>query len=259
ELILHAIDQGVKKIILGLGGSATNDGGAGFATALGVQFFDEQNRVFVPVGGTLSRIKKIDVSHMDERLKEIEFVTMCDIDNPLFGYEGAAYIFSPQKGADAKMVEFLDKNLMDYAEIVKKELNFNDPYFKGAGAAGGLGYGTKVFLNSKIQMGIETVLDVMHFDSLAKDVDYIITGEGSLDLQSLRGKVVIGVARRAKNLNTKVIAVVGQVLGDQKLYIKEGIDYIVVTNYLNLPFEEVKKRAELDMIYTFKKFLETIV
>jgi glycerate 2-kinase len=255
ELILHAIDQGVEKIILGLGGSATNDGGAGFAAALGVEFYDMQNKKFIPVGGTLSKIKKIDISKMDYRLKKIDFITMCDIDNPLFGIEGAAYIFSPQKGADQAMVEFLDQNLKDYAKVVEKNLRFDNPYFKGAGAAGGLGYGTKVFLNSKIQMGIETVLDVMHFDELAKDVDYIITGEGNLDSQSLRGKVVIGVARRAKKLKTKVIAVVGQVSGDQSLYLAEGIDFIVVTNYLKLPFEEVKKRAESDMIHTFKAFL----
>lgn len=258
ELILHAMDQGVNKIILGLGGSATNDGGAGFAAALGVKFFDQHNKVFVPVGGTLSKIHKIDVSKMDQRLKKIDFVTMCDIDNPLFGTEGAAYIFSPQKGADEKMVLFLDQNLKDFAKAVEKELGFSDPHFKGAGAAGGLGYGTKVFLNSKIQMGIETVLDVMHFDTLAKDVDYVITGEGSLDLQSLRGKVVIGVARRAKKLKTKVIAVVGQTLGNQDLYLAEGIDYIVVTNYLKLPFSEVKKRAEIDMVYTFNSFLDQI-
>ncbi len=258
ELILHAIDQGVHKIILGLGGSATNDGGTGFATALGVQFFDQQNKIFIPVGGTLSQITKIDVSQMDKRLKNIDFVTMCDIDNPLFGLEGAAYIFSPQKGADQNMVEFLDHNLKDFANVVEKELGFNDPFFKGAGAAGGLGYGTKVFLNSKIQMGIETVLDVMHFNKLAKDVDYVITGEGNLDSQSLRGKVVIGVARRAKRLKTKVIAVVGQVTGDIKPYLAEGIDSIVITNYLNLSFEEVKKRAELDMVYTFQEFLKQI-
>ncbi len=255
ELILHAMDQGVEKIILGLGGSATNDGGVGFAAALGVKFYDNDNKIFIPVGGTLSKIKRIDVSHMDERLKHIEFITMCDIDNPLFGKEGAAYIFGPQKGADQAMVELLDENLMNYSKTIENELGFNDPYFKGAGAAGGLGYGTKVFLNSKIQMGIETVLDVMQFNELAKDADYIITGEGSLDSQSLRGKVVIGVARRSKSLNTKVIAVVGQVSGNLQKYLEEGIDQIVVTNYLNLSFEEVKKRAEKDMIYTFKEFL----
>jgi glycerate kinase len=156
------------------------------------------------------------------------------------------------------MVEFLDQGLKHLAEVVKKSLQIDDPYFKGAGAAGGLGYGAKVFADSKIQMGIETVLDAMNFDSLAQTADYIITGEGQMDFQSLRGKVVIGVARRARNTQAKVIAVVGSLKGNKEDYLKEGIAEIVVTNYLNLSFEELKPRAREDMIYTVRQFLQTL-
>lgn len=258
ELLLHAIEHGVKKVILGIGGSSTNDGGCGFAAALGVKFYDQNHETFIPTGGTLHQIHQIDKSNLDKRLNQIELITMCDIDNPLYGKEGAAYVFGPQKGADPEMVEFLDQGLKHLAKTVHQSLGIDDPYFKGAGAAGGLGYGAKIFANSKIQMGIETVLDAMQFDELAKDADYIITGEGQMDFQSLRGKVAIGVARRAKRTKAKVIAVVGSLKGNKEDYLKEGIHDIVVTNYLNLTFEELKPRAKEDMEYTVRLFLQSL-
>ncbi|MDD3068272.1 MAG: glycerate kinase [Acholeplasmataceae bacterium] len=258
ELLLHAIEHGVKKVILGIGGSSTNDGGCGFAAALGVKFYDKNHEIFIPTGGTLHQIHQIDKSNLDKRLNQIELITMCDIDNPLYGKEGAAYVFGPQKGADPEMVEFLDQGLKHLAKTVHQSLGIDDPYFKGAGAAGGLGYGAKIFANSKIQMGIETVLDAMQFDELAKDADYIITGEGQMDFQSLRGKVAIGVARRAKRTKAKVIAVVGSLKGNKEDYINEGIDDIVVTNYLNLSFDELKPRAKEDMTYTVGLFIGTL-
>lgn len=258
ELITAALDRGVKKIILGLGGSCTNDGGTGCASALGVKFFDKNMQEFVPVGGTLSDISKIDLSARDPRLSQTEIISMCDIDNPLYGREGAAYIFSPQKGADPVMVDFLDHQLMNLVEEVEEWIHFKEWNFKGAGAAGGMGYGMKVFLNAKIQMGIETVLDVTQFNRLIQGVDYVVTGEGKLDTQSLRGKVVIGVARRAKNDKVKVIAVVGCMVGEKEDFLKEGIDDIVITNYLGLPFSQVKLRAEADMSLTFSQYLLTL-
>jgi glycerate kinase len=258
ELIKSAMDRGVTKVILGLGGSCTNDGGAGCASALGVRFYDQNNELFVPVGGTLSKIAKIDLSSRDQRLNQIEIISMCDIDNPLYGKEGAAFVFSPQKGANPDMVEFLDHQLADLARAAEKWLGFSEWNFKGAGAAGGMGFGMKVFLGSRIQMGIETVLDVTQFNRLIQGVDYIVTGEGRLDSQSLRGKVVIGVARRAKREKAKVIAVVGCMSGEKQAFLNEGIDAIVVTNYQNLPFDEVKKRAEKDMSTTFSEFLQTL-
>ncbi len=247
ELINNALSKGVSKIIIGLGGSCTNDGGVGCAAALGVKFYNRDGVSFIPVGGTLQEISKIDITSINPSLANIEIITMCDIDNPLYGEQGAAYVFGPQKGANPKMVKFLDDNLRSLANRVNLDLNFSNWDFKGAGAAGGMGFGMKVFLNSKIQMGIDTVLDIVDFDNIAKDADYIITGEGRIDCQSLRGKVVIGVARRAKSLNSKVIAVVGCKGEDADKAYQEGIDEIVVTNYENLPFELVKPRAAQDM------------
>lgn len=258
ELIRHAIDNGVKKIIVGLGGSSTNDGGTGCAAALGVKFINQQGQSFIPVGGTLSKIKQIDLSSRYQGLKEIDLITMCDIDNPLYGKEGAAYVFGPQKGANPKTVEFLDQNLKNLAQVVEKDIGFKDWNFKGAGAAGGMGYGMKVFLDSIIQMGIEVVLDLTNFDNIIKDADYIITGEGKLDYQSLRGKVVIGVARRAKKLNKKVIAIVGSIGPGYEGAYDEGVEEIVITNYENLPFSEVFPRAERDMITVVSKLVERL-
>ena len=258
ELMKAALDRGVSKIIMGLGGSCTNDGGTGCAAALGVRFLDADREPFVPVGGTLSEIAAIDLSGRDARIDEVEIITMCDIDNPLYGKQGAAYVFSPQKGADPQMVEILDHQLRNLAKTAERFLGFSEWDFQGAGAAGGMGYGMRAFLNSRIQMGIETVLDVTNFDELIRGVDYIVTGEGRLDSQSLRGKVVIGVARRAQREAARVIAVVGSVAGEKTDYLKEGIDAIVVTNYLDLPFDQVKKRAVQDMITSVSRFLGTI-
>jgi glycerate kinase len=258
ELIRHALGRGVKKIIVGLGGSCTNDGGTGCAAALGVRFTNRNGKDFIPVGGTLSEISHIDTSGLDKRLKDMDIITMCDIDNPLYGKEGAAYVFSPQKGADADMVAFLDGNLKTFAEAVAKDLGFGEWHFKGAGAAGGMGFGMKVFFNSKIQMGIETVLDVVNFNEIIKGADYVITGEGKLDYQSLRGKVVIGVSRRAKKMGIKVIAVVGVMGEGAEGAYNEGVNEIVVTNYLDLPFEQVKKRAEQDMIHVVSQLVERL-
>lgn len=258
ELIKDALDKGVKKIIIGLGGSCTNDGGTGCAAALGVTFINHQGEKFVPVGGTLHDIADIDMSNLDSRLKTVELITMCDIENPLYGPTGAAYVYGPQKGADPAMVTILDHNLKSLACVVENKLGFHDWDFKGAGAAGGMGYGMRVFLNSKIQMGIETVLDITGFDNMIKDADYIITGEGKIDYQSLRGKVVNGVARRAQRQSKKVIAIVGMIGEGAEGAYAEGVSEIIETNYRHLPFEEVKKRAEIDLEEIATKLIDQI-
>ncbi len=247
ELILRAAQKGVKKIILGLGGSATNDAGAGCMAALGVKFYNNNNESFIPVGGTLHEVVHIDTSSLHPLVQQIQFITMCDIDNPLFGTEGAAHIFGPQKGATPEMVLFLDENLKHFANVVSQELGFDQWDFKGAGSAGGMGYGTKVFLKSTIQMGIQTVLDITHFDDVIRDADFVLTGEGRLDSQSLRGKVVIGVARRARQSAAKVIAIVGELTATSQQLAQEHIDQVIVTNYMKLPFAQLKPRASQDM------------
>lgn len=256
ELILHAAKQGVKKIILGLGGSATNDAGVGCMAALGVRFYNQEQQSFIPVGGTLKDITSIDMSSLNPLIRSIEFITMCDIDNPLYGTNGAAYIFGPQKGASPEMVASLDDHLRAFSQTVERDIGFSQWNFPGAGSAGGMGYGTKVFLNATIQMGIETVLNLIHFDEMIQDADYIFTGEGQLDSQSLQGKVVIGVARRALNSHAKVIALVGNLALNRERLSHENVDEIIVTNYLNLPFDQAKTRAAEDMRYVMDQWCQ---
>lgn len=258
ELIKDALNRGVKKIIIGLGGSCTNDGGTGCAASLGVVFRNKNGESFIPVGGNLAAIADIDMTKIDHRLKDIEIITMCDIENPLYGENGAAYVYGPQKGASPQMVNFLDQNLRSLAEVVEKRLGFKDWDFKGAGAAGGMGYGMRVFLNSKIQMGIETVLDITDFDNIIKDADYIITGEGKIDYQSLRGKVVIGVARRAKKQDKKVFAVVGTIGEGAEDAYEEGVTEIIECNCDHLPFEQIKPRASQDLERAVSKLIERL-
>ena len=209
ELLVDAAKSGVKRIIVGLGGSATNDAGCGAAAAAGVKFYDAAGEAFVPTGGTLCKIADIDLSGLDPALKAVEIITMCDIDNPMYGPNGAAYIFGPQKGADPDMVVELDNGLRHLAKVMADKLGADYPDTPGAGAAGAMGMGMLVFFGGRLQMGIQTVLDIVKFEELAADCDYVITGEGKLDSQSLRGKVVIGVAQRAKALGKRVIAIVG--------------------------------------------------
>ena len=245
-----ALEKGCKKIILCIGGSATNEMGAGAAAALGIDFYDESENRFVPVGGTLSKIKRIDKSRMLSCLHGVEFITMCDINNPLYGENGAAYVFSPQKGADAEMVKFLDGQLMAASDAIKRELSIDVSNIPGAGAAGGMGGGTVAFFNSKLQMGIETILETVNFDEAAKAADLIITGEGKLDKQSLSGKVVIGVARRAKKLDVPVVAIVGDIGDDIEAVYEEGVSAVFSINRVAVDFSEAKKRSRSDLDLT---------
>ena len=232
ELILDAAGRGVEKIIVGLGGSATNDAGCGAAAAIGVKFLNKDGKAFVPTGGTLVDVDRIDLSGKSELLRGIELVTMCDIDNPMYGESGAAYVFGPQKGADPDMVKALDAGLRHLGEVIKRDLGRDLTTVPGGGAAGAMGVGMMAFFDSSLQMGIETVLDTVAFDSLISDADVIFTGEGKIDSQSLRGKVVIGVARRAKKQGRPVIAVVGgSDLGMEPAY-EEGVKAIFTINRL---------------------------
>lgn len=209
QLILAAAEHGVEKIIVGLGGSSTNDGGCGAAAAVGVKFYDAEGKEFVPTGGTTIDIKKIDLSGRSPLLDKVEIVTMCDIDNPMYGPTGAAHIFGPQKGADPEMVFTLDEGIKNLSKVIAETTGNDISEVPGTGAAGAMGAGMIAFFGSRLQMGIQTVLDTVEFDKMITDADYIITGEGKLDSQSLRGKVVIGIAGRAKKQNKNVIAVVG--------------------------------------------------
>jgi glycerate kinase len=198
QIIADAARNGCKKIIVGLGGSATNDFGAGAAAALGIRFFDGDDIEFIPVGATLSNVSHIDKRGLLPELKNIEITAMCDIDNPLYGTSGAAYVFGPQKGADEDMVKFLDGQLRAIAATVKREFGHDVSMVPGAGAAGGMGGGMLALLGVKLRPGIEIILDTVGFDALLPGTDMVISGEGRIDSQSLSGKVVIGVARRTQ-------------------------------------------------------------
>ena len=232
QLILAAAHSGVKRIVVGLGGSCTNDAGCGAAAAAGVKFFNAAGEEFIPTGGTLIDIDRIDVSAVCPELKKLQIVTMCDIDNPMYGETGAAYIFGPQKGAGPEMVKELDRGLRRLGEIIRRDLGQDLTTVPGGGAAGAMGAGMVAFFGSALQMGIETVLDTVDFDSVISDADVIFTGEGKIDTQSLRGKVVIGVARRAKKQGKKVIAVVGGADRELDAAYECGVNSIFTINRL---------------------------
>jgi len=212
QLIESALDRGVKKIILGIGGSATNDGGCGMASALGVEFRDKNENAFIPVGETLKDIEAVDVSGLDRRISEVELITMCDVTNPLYGKKGAAYVFAAQKGADDKMIEKLDIGLMHFSRKLKEYLDKDLDDIPGAGAAGGLGAGTMAFLDASLNSGIDIMLDVVNFKKEVCDSDIVITGEGRIDGQSKDGKVISGLAPICKKAGVPLYAFTGSVI-----------------------------------------------
>ena len=258
QLIADAVKRGCKEIVLGLGGSATNDLGCGAAVAMGVRFFDKDRKEFIPVGETLSMISEIDVSKAKEALTGVNVVTMCDIDNPLYGETGAAYVFGPQKGADEEMVKLLDEQLRAAAKVIESELGINVSLMPGAGAAGGMGAGTVAFFNAALRMGIEAVLDTVKFDELAIGADYIFTGEGRIDTQSLRGKVVIGVSRRAMKYKIPVIAIVGDISDGIESAYEQGVSGIFSINRVAVPFPEARQRAREDLRLTMDNLIRFI-
>ncbi|MDU6306294.1 MAG: glycerate kinase [Clostridium sp.] len=255
ELILHAARKGVSKIIMGLGGSCTNDGGCGAACAVGIRFLDEAGNSFIPTGGTLHRIQQLDLSQIDPMIKSIEFVTMCDIDNPMYGPTGAAAIFGPQKGATPEEIELLDAGIQHLSQIIKQTMGLDLAFVPGTGAAGAMGAGMAAFFHSRLQMGIQTILDTVQFEELAAGTDMIFTGEGKLDSQSLRGKVVIGVARRAKALGVPVTALVGDIGDDMGAAYDEGVSAIFSINRVAVDFPVAKLRSRQDLSLTIDNLM----
>lgn len=258
ELIVDAINSGAKKIILGLGGSATNDGGCGMAAALGVKFKDEQDQKFIPTGGTLSKIYKIDMNNIYPNIKDIEFISMCDVDNPLCGRLGASAVFAPQKGADEDMVKLLDEGLAHLAKIIKRDLHIEVKDIKGAGAAGGLGAGSIAFLQSKLTKGIDVVLDTINFDELVSKADIVFTGEGKFDSQSLYGKVVMGVANRSQKYKTPVIVVTGAIGENIQEAYNKGITAIFSINKEPMEFSKSALKSKENMILTMENILRLL-
>jgi len=258
QLIAAAIQNGCRKIIMGLGGSATNDAGAGAAAALGAKFTDKNGKEFIPAGGTLADVAHIDISGMHPALRSVEIVSMCDIDNPFYGKTGAAYIFGPQKGATPEIVTELDDGLRHISEVIKKDLHTDVSDLKGAGAAGGMGGGMAAFFHSKLQMGVETVLDAVDFDEIVKDADLVFSGEGKIDSQSLRGKAVIGVARRAQKAGVPLIAVVGDIGDDIEAAYEEGVSAVFSINRVAVDRNTAKARAKDDLALTMDNIMRFI-
>lgn len=252
ELLLAAKEAGCTKAILGLGGSCTNDGGAGAAAALGAKFTRADGTAFVPSGGTLGEIAALDVSPVAQALQGMELTAMCDIDNPLYGDAGAAAVFAPQKGADAAMVARLDAGLRHLGQVAARCLGRDFSHLPGAGAAGGLGFGMAAFCGAQLRMGIDAVLDAVGFDSLLPGTDVVFTGEGKIDSQSARGKVVSGVAVRCRKAGVPVVAVVGQIgQGFEEMY-QQGLTAVFSINRAAQPFAESRFHAGENLALTME-------
>lgn len=216
ELIRDALDHNVKEIIIGLGGSSTNDGGSGMAQALGAKLLDQNNYQISFGGGNLDKLDKIDISNLDSRLQDVKIILASDVTNPLIGKDGASRVFGPQKGATPEMVEKLENNLQHYAKIIKRDLNKNVASVSGAGAAGGLGAGLMAFTTCKMRQGVDIAIEVTKLEEKVKSADYVFTGEGGTDFQTKFGKTPYGVVKLGKKYHKPVISLAG--------YLGEGID-----------------------------------
>jgi glycerate 2-kinase len=226
ELIRLALDQGARRLIIGIGGSATNDGGAGMAQALGVRFQDSEGRDLPPGGGALATLGRIDMSGLDPRLQGFDITVACDVDNPMTGERGAAAVFGPQKGATPDMVATLDANLHRLAEVIRRDLGKDVEQVPGAGAAGGLGAGLLAFLGATLRRGVEIVVDAVGLTERCAGAALCLTGEGGTDFQTVRGKTPMGVARAAKTHGVPVICLSGGLGRDYQQVHTVGIDAV---------------------------------
>ena len=258
ELIAHAAHSGCRKILLGLGGSATNDGGCGCAAALGVRFYDAAGQSFVPVGDTLGRIARIDTAEAEALLRSVEITVMCDVTNPLYGPTGAAYVFAPQKGADAEKVKSLDAGLRHFGDVIRSQYGLDVSAMPGAGAAGGMGAGCVALLGGTIQSGIDAVLDVTGFDRQLEGADLVITGEGRIDSQSADGKVISGVARRTRAKGVPLIAIAGGIADSAGAVYDIGVSAMFSTDRAALPVDMLGARSPGDYEATLSDIMSLI-
>ncbi|MEC1067919.1 glycerate kinase [Priestia megaterium] len=258
ELILKALDQKVKNIIIGIGGSATNDGGAGMAKALGAKLLDANGAEMKEGGGSLDQLASIDLTKLDSRLAEVKVEVACDVDNPLTGETGASAVFGPQKGATPDMVKRLDHNLAHYAAVIEKEMNIHIQSVSGAGAAGGLGGGLLAFLSAELKPGVDIVIEATQLERYIKGADLVITGEGRIDGQTIYGKTPVGVAKTAKKHSVPVIAIAGSIgVGSEAVY-DHGISalFSVVPGAVDL--SEALEKADENIERTAKNVASVI-
>ena len=256
ELIKAALNDGVNHIILGIGGSATNDGGSGMLQALGVKLLDQNGEQIGYGGGQLKYISTIEMEELDARIKDVTIEVACDVDNPLTGSTGASYIYGPQKGADSEMVKELDANLFHYSEMIKEHLGKEVNNIKGAGAAGGIGAGLVAFLSGELKRGIDIITSVTRLEDHVKDASLVITGEGKIDHQTIYGKTPIGVSKIAKKYNVPVICLAGTVTKDSDVVFEHGISalFSIVPGIMTL--EEAIADAP-DLMYRASKNIAT--
>ena len=238
QLFKSALDQGIKKFILAIGGSATNDGGAGFATAIGARLLDKNNNAIYPSGENLSLIEKIDLSNLDQRIKDIEVQVACDVNNPLCGETGASAIFGPQKGASTNDIDILDRNLLHWSELIRNQMGKDVKDIPGAGAAGGLGAGLMAFVNAELALGADIVLNTLDYEKKLKDIDLVIVGEGQTDKSTQYNKSPVAVSTKAKKLGIPVICISGSLGEGYTECSNQGIDsfFSIVNKPMELEF-----------------------
>ncbi|WP_295295211.1 glycerate kinase [uncultured Brachyspira sp.] len=242
ELIKDALNSNIKEILIGIGGSATNDCGIGMASALGYRFLDKDNNELNAIAENMIKVAYIDDSNVGKRIFDIKIKVACDVKNPLYGENGATAIYGKQKGVTEESFQILDDGLKNIARIVKEKFNKEIDYIEGSGAAGGLGGGLVAFCNAQLKSGIDAVLDIIDFEEQIKDASLIITGEGAIDGQTKKGKVPVGVARRASN--TPVIAIVGDIRDGAEAVYDMGIVSIMPALKRAMPLEEAIKNSK---------------
>lgn len=259
ELIVDAIEKGATELILGIGGSATNDGGMGMAQALGFRFLDSDGQELEPIGKNLIELKTIDVTQVHPILKDVKVKVACDVSNPLYGPNGAAYIYGNQKGASPKEIEELDKGLENYTKVVKATFGIDVQNIKGAGAAGGMGAGSAVFLNAKLVSGIDLIKDIANFETSLENADWIITGEGQLDAQTFSGKTIAGVLASAKQKNIPVAALCGSVALTKTELTTFNLGYVASVSEHCKSLEDAMANAYLNLVEASRGFAESLI
>lgn len=256
QLIKAALDHGCRKMIIGIGGSATNDGGAGMVQALGAKLIDKDGEEIGFGGGELKKVFRIDTKYLDNRLSETKVLIASDVSNPLCGPKGASRIYGPQKGATPEIIEELDESLAYFAKIIKRDLNKDVRDIPGAGAAGGLGASLMAFLDAELRPGIEIIIEIVKLEQAIKDADLVITGEGKIDSQTIYGKAPIGVAKIAKKYSIPVIAVAAIIGDDADIVHQYGIDNLIRVSEPPMSLTEPKSKKVWLIKKSIKQFLE---
>lgn len=258
ELIKNALDRGVDHIIIGIGGSATNDGGSGMMQALGARLLDQQGNEIAFGGGALPQLARIEIDQLDKRIQQCRIEVACDVTNPLTGEEGASAIFGPQKGATPELVQQLDKALAHYAEIIHRDLDIDVLHIAGGGAAGGMGAALHAFCQAELRRGIEIVTEALGLADQVKDADLVITGEGRIDSQTINGKVPIGVAKVAKQFNKPVIGIAGSLTADVGVVHQHGLDAVFSVLFSVGSLEDALANAAQNVRLTARNVAATI-